>query len=120
CTYCIVPFTRGRERSRPLSSVVDEVRRLREEGVREVTLLGQNVNSYHDKSPAAKDTFHGAEYTVSPGFSNTFQSRGGAGAYFAELLREVASVDPEMRVRFTSPHPKDFPNEVRACLHEAW
>eukprot|EP00903_Cladosiphon_okamuranus_P022104 g20326.t1 len=116
CTYCIVPFTRGRERSRPLGSIVDEAMRLRDDGVREITLLGQNVNSYHDRSEAATAAYKGTDYTTSAGFGNTFRSRGGAGAYFAELLAEVASAVPEVRVRFTSPHPKDFPDEVLAAI----
>ncbi|CAM9365651.1 unnamed protein product [Scytosiphon promiscuus] len=116
CTYCIVPFTRGRERSRPLGSIVDEAVRLRDDGVREVTLLGQNVNSYHDRSDASTALYGGTDYTTSAGFGNTFRSRGGAGAYFAELLAEVASAVPEVRVRFTSPHPKDFPDEVLEAI----
>ncbi|CAN0037982.1 unnamed protein product, partial [Ectocarpus sp. 12 AP-2014] len=116
CTYCIVPFTRGRERSRPLGSIVDEAMRLRDDGVREVTLLGQNVNSYHDRSEASTSLYKGTDYTTTAGFGNTFRSRGGAGAYFAELLAEVASAVPEVRVRFTSPHPKDFPDEVLEAI----
>jgi tRNA-2-methylthio-N6-dimethylallyladenosine synthase len=78
CTFCIVPFVRGRERSVPLESLVEHARRLAEEGVKEVTLLGQTVNSYRD-----------------------------AGRDFADLLAAVADVDGIERVRFTSPHPSD-------------
>jgi tRNA-2-methylthio-N6-dimethylallyladenosine synthase len=86
CTFCIVPFTRGRERSRSVASVVEECRRLAGEGFREVTLLGQNVNSYRDPS------WEGGE----------------GGAAFPELLRAVSEVEGIDRIRFTSPHPKDF------------
>jgi tRNA A37 methylthiotransferase MiaB len=124
CAFCIVPFTRGRERSRPFSSIVDEARRLSREGYKEVTLLGQNVNSYADKSGTffaetrklvptgdASDPF---EPYYARGFRSVYKpSRSRDGAMrFGELLDLVADVDPEMRVRFTSPHPKDFPDEV--------
>jgi tRNA-2-methylthio-N6-dimethylallyladenosine synthase len=86
CSYCIVPSTRGREVSRPQHELVDEARRLAAEGVREVTLLGQNVNAYgRDLRPRAA---------------------------FSELLREVAAVDGIDRVRYTSPHPKDMREDV--------
>mmetsp|Transcript_6403 Transcript_6403/g.21998 ORF Transcript_6403/g.21998 Transcript_6403/m.21998 type:complete len:623 (+) Transcript_6403:119-1987(+) len=130
CAFCIVPFTRGRERSRPTASVLDEVRMLSEQGVKEVTLLGQNVNSFADfsggggqgaaaaavsggRSPAGgtaevKDPF--AVYAS--GFRSVYKPRRDGAVSFAELLYRVSEVDPEMRVRFTSPHPKDFPDEL--------
>ena len=127
CAFCIVPFTRGRERSRPFASIVDEARRLSREGYKEVTLLGQNVNSYADKSAffaeTAPQTLAGDasvslddpfERYYARGFRSVYKpSRSRDGAMrFGELLDLVADVDPEMRVRFTSPHPKDFPDEV--------
>jgi tRNA A37 methylthiotransferase MiaB len=125
CSYCIVPFTRGRERSRAAGSIVDEVRGLSRGGqVREVTLLGQNVNSYHDKGGAAEGAEPGAApataaaatgadtYKVAAGFTDLFKARRGGGVRFSELLERVAAVDPAIRVRFTSPHPKDFTDDV--------
>jgi len=118
CTYCIVPFTRGRERSRPLASVREEVRRLSEQGVKEVTLLGQNVNSYRDLSQGTKkDQKEGEVTKLASGFSTVYRPRAG-GTRFADLLEAVADVDPELRVRFTSPHPKDFPDEVLRVIAE--
>ena len=117
CSYCIVPFTRGRERSRSLSSIVAEVEQLSAEGYKEVTLLGQNVNSYNDKS-AVEDSstpeITGTERDSkmkelsSEGFQEKYR-RQEVGIDFAALVDAVSSVDPEIRVRFTSPHPKDFP-----------
>jgi MiaB/RimO family radical SAM methylthiotransferase len=119
CSYCVVPFTRGRERSRPLDSIVSEVQLLLEEGVKEVVLLGQNVNSYHDKSEAAVLAMPSRDYqTSNSGFSNLYKLRGGAGYYFADLVERVSDLDPELRVRFTSPHPKDYPNELLQLMAE--
>jgi len=93
CHYCIVPYTRGRERSRDVESILREVRDLRDRGFKEVTLLGQNVNSY---SIECKD--------------NKLQ--------FPELLRLVAEEAPEMRVRFTTSHPKDMSDETLRVIAE--
>lgn len=83
CAFCIVPYTRGRERSRSTQNILDEIKRLADEGYKQVTLLGQNVNSYH------------------------FQ-----GQRFADLLKETAKIKGIERIRFTSPHPKDFPQDL--------
>ncbi|XP_026547093.1 CDK5 regulatory subunit-associated protein 1 [Notechis scutatus] len=115
CSYCIVPFTRGRERSRPLASILQEVQMLSDQGVKEVTLLGQNVNSYRDNSEVQ---FHSlASPELRQGFRTVYKAKKG-GLRFAELLDRVAAVDPEMRIRFTSPHPKDFPDEVFEVMRE--
>ncbi|KAM9058387.1 mitochondrial tRNA methylthiotransferase CDK5RAP1 isoform 3-T5 [Megaptera novaeangliae] len=115
CSYCIVPFTRGRERSRPVASILEEVRKLSEQGLKEVTLLGQNVNSFRDNSEVQ---FNNAVSTnLSRGFSTNYKAKQG-GLRFAYLLDQVSRIDPEMRIRFTSPHPKDFPDEVLQLIHE--
>ncbi len=94
CAYCIVPTVRGKERSRPLDAVVDEIERLVADGVREVTLLGQNVNSYGRDLPRDDR------------------------ATFAELLRAVAGLEGVSRVRYTSPHPKDMKRDVITAMAE--
>ena len=100
CHYCIVPYTRGRERSRDVQSVLREVRDLRDRGFKEVTLLGQNVNSYR--------------YAPARG-----EEGGGRGEItFPALLRLVAGAAPEMRVRFTTSHPKDMSDETLRVIAE--
>ncbi|XP_053309881.1 mitochondrial tRNA methylthiotransferase CDK5RAP1 [Spea bombifrons] len=109
CSYCIVPFTRGRERSRPVHSILQEVQMLSDQGIKEVTLLGQNVNSYLDSSSVPFSA--PAASKLSRGFSTIYRPKKG-GLRFVDLLDQVSRINPEMRIRFTSPHPKDFPDEV--------
>lgn len=89
CSFCVVPFTRGRERSRPIESIIDEIKTLKDQGYHEVTLLGQNVNSYNDR-----------------------------GRTFAELMYRASQVDREIRIRFSTSHPKDFPDELLYIIRE--
>lgn len=89
CAFCVVPFTRGRERSRSADSIINELQQLSDQGYKEVTLLGQNVNSYDDGENS-----------------------------FADLMYKASQVDPEMRIRFSSPHPKDFPEELLEIISE--
>jgi tRNA-2-methylthio-N6-dimethylallyladenosine synthase len=89
CSYCIVPYTRGRERSRPVDSILSELEDLKQRGFKEVTLLGQNVNSYKYENPET-----------------------GAVTDFAELLTIVADAAPELRIRFTTSHPKDMSDRI--------
>lgn len=120
CSYCVVPFTRGRERSRPAVSVVEECRRLYEDGARDITLVGQNVNSYADYStPPLADSSEVRAY--SDGFLPFVASDrkdSAPATRFAELLREVARTAPLARIRFVSPHPKDFPLELLRTIAE--
>ncbi|XP_043351730.1 mitochondrial tRNA methylthiotransferase CDK5RAP1 isoform X3 [Dermochelys coriacea] len=115
CSYCIVPFTRGRERSRPMASILREVQMLSDQGVKEVTLLGQNVNSFRDTSEVQFRS--AAAPGLSRGFSTIYKAKEG-GLRFTHLLDQASRVDPEMRIRFTSPHPKDFPDEVLQLIQE--
>lgn len=120
CSYCIVPFTRGRERSRDIKSILNEVHILSERGIKEITLLGQNVNSYRDTTES--NIFIDAYSKESPnylakGFKTIYKPKT-SGKRFADLLDQVSLINPEMRIRFTSPHPKDFPDEVLHIIKE--
>ncbi|RDX88085.1 CDK5RAP1-like protein, partial [Mucuna pruriens] len=117
CSFCIVPFTRGRERSRPVESIVREVAELWKEGVKEVTLLGQNVNSYNDTSGIEREVASGFNWKLSEGFSSLAKVKN-MGLRFSDLLDRLSSEFPEMRFRFTSPHPKDFPDELLYLMRE--
>lgn len=90
CTFCVVPFTRGRERSRPMAHVLDDVRKLVDRGVKEVTLLGQNVNSYESD----------------------------CGADFADLLASLAQQTDIGRIRYTTSHPKDFDEKLMDVMRD--
>ena len=119
CSFCIVPFTRGQERSRPLESIVGEIKRLiQEENIKEVTLLGQNVNSYHDKSEDALQARPTSEYTLSTDAFRSRIRRTDGGYHFADLVAQVSDLSPEVRVRFTSPHPKDYPPALLDLMAE--
>lgn len=121
CSYCIVPFTRGRERSRPVQSIEEEVRQLSAQGYREITLLGQNVNSYNDTSTRVEQGLglreDGLPALSSDGF-RTIYKLGQGGVRFTELVDRISRIDPEMRIRFTSPHPKDFPDDLLALIRD--
>jgi tRNA-2-methylthio-N6-dimethylallyladenosine synthase len=112
CHYCIVPYTRGRERSRDVESILRECRDLQERGYKEVTLLGQNVNSYKVWTPSNSPLKgEDSEQKVSP-------LGGDLEGSFPELLRLVAREVPQMRVRFTTSHPKDMSDETLRVIAE--
>lgn len=94
CSFCVVPFTRGRERSRDADSIINECKDLFAEGYKEVTLLGQNVDSYYFTPETAREATANTPVT------------------FASLLESVAKISPELRVRFSTSHPKDITDDV--------
>ncbi|MGD9750229.1 MAG: MiaB/RimO family radical SAM methylthiotransferase [Acidimicrobiia bacterium] len=120
CAFCIVPSVRGREMSRPFGEIVEEVARLAADGVTEVTLLGQNVNSYgRDLTTGLRAGTFAAEPAWLAGGSWAAEAAAGRErprALFADLLRAVGSVPQIRRVRYTSPHPKDLRAEVMAAM----
>ena len=101
CTFCVVPFTRGRERSRDPKSIVNEATQLFEQGYREVTLLGQNVDSYLWYGGGLKKEFN-----------NLSEEEKSTSVNFAQLMEMVAQVNPLLRVRFSTSHPKDLTDDV--------
>jgi len=114
CSFCVVPFTRGRERSRDPLSIVAECRDLFDRGYREVTLLGQNVDSYKWTSPQPSPKERALEGQIEAGVENDKSLPLGevGGVNFANLLEMVALIDPDLRVRFSTSHPKDITDEV--------
>ena len=127
CHYCIVPYTRGRERNRDPESIIREVRDLHDRGYKEVTLLGQNVNSYKAISSqqptptlpkgGSLDTPANQE-TISESNQTPSLREGWGGFDFPQLLALVAETFPDMRVRFTTSHPKDMSDETLSVIAE--
>jgi tRNA-2-methylthio-N6-dimethylallyladenosine synthase len=108
CSFCVVPFTRGRERSRDVHSILKEVQDLVNQGYKEVTLLGQNVDSYLWSSNPDVISLTGEKKAIKKGVDLTNIEI----VNFAQLLEKVALVSPDLRVRFTTSHPKDMTDDV--------
>lgn len=135
CHYCIVPYTRGRERSRSVQSIINECKDLQQRGFKEVTLLGQNVNSYKARRDSMLET-ENAPTETPPNAQDEATAQAEAIAqthiqsteaqadfnpeyvFFPELLRTVARAVPEMRIRFSTPHPKDMSDATLRVIAE--
>lgn len=111
CHYCIVPYTRGRERSRDVESILREVRDLHEHGYKEVTLLGQNVNSYLGELKSKNEEVNSEGNDVKDDDKSEKVA-------FPALLRMVAEAVPDMRIRFTTSHPKDMSDDTLRVIAE--
>ena len=119
CTYCIVPYVRGRERSRAPEDILNEVRKLAQEGYKEITLLGQNVNSYmrverEKLKQSIKDESDNVEKSSSAGQRNSINEIDS----FEKLLRAVNEIPGIEKIRFISPHPKDFTDDVIEAIRD--
>ena len=119
CTYCIVPYVRGRERSRAPEDILNEVRKLAQGGYKEITLLGQNVNSYmrverEKLKQSIKDESDNVEKSSSAGQRNSINEIDS----FAKLLRAVNEIPGIEKIRFISPHPKDFTDDVIEAIRD--
>ncbi len=122
CSFCVVPFTRGRERSRDATSIIKECKDLFDQGYMEVTLLGQNVDSYYYQAPPSPSEGGVLESEIVKDFNRSDESKNpplegreawpGEAVTFAKLLERVALISPLLRVRFSTSHPKDITDEV--------
>jgi tRNA A37 methylthiotransferase MiaB len=98
-----------------MESILQEVEQLSKEGYKEITLLGQNVNSYHDETMDGTST--STQRSLSnDGFKTIYKTKTGGGIRFTELMDRVSKVNENIRIRFTSPHPKDYPKDVLSLL----
>ncbi|MCL2388440.1 MAG: radical SAM protein, partial [Defluviitaleaceae bacterium] len=133
CSYCIVPYVRGREKSRPAADIIEEVRALVADGVKEIMLLGQNVNSYSPKKEITQDNSNSTQCTIpKSGVKGTASPCRGIGdsvpkvlnllnheiTSFPQLLHEINKIDGLERVRFMTSHPKDFSDELIAAVRD--
>ena len=112
CSYCIVPYVRGRERSRRLEVILDEARDLVALGYKDITLLGQNVNSYGNSSQLKSEPLHRLQ------LGSDFECSGQGENSFAELIRQINDIDGEFVIRFMTSHPKDASTELFYAMAE--
>src|SRR5690606_8504761 len=115
CTFCVVPYTRGAEYSRPMADILAEARVLADQGVREITLLGQNVNAYHGAWTAGVSPANpGDAAPVLPARTPAVQDT----ARFADLLHAIAQINGVARIRYTTSHPIEM-DDALIALHGA-
>jgi len=107
CTYCVVPYTRGRERSRPAKEIIKEVKKLVKKGYKEIWLLGQNVNSYKSEIRSTKSETNSKDKIQNTKYCN-----------FSDLLRKIDAIPGDFKIYFMSPHPRDFSDDLIKAMRE--